>query len=256
VKIFLDVGGHVGETVEAVLDPRFGFDRIYCFEPVERCRKEISRIKDPRVVVVDAGLLNETTEKFIYDPGSLGASVFSDYESLQSTEKELCRFMEAAQFFEEHINEHDTVYLKLNCEGSECLILENLIEKRLFGRIKEVLIDFDIRSVPSESGRQQKVLDLLASLDARNYHFPEEVQYGCVDHFGGIQNWLSRTGAVERRPWLLLRSCRFHVRNILSGNHIGYYKSRVLKRLPRWLVGFYYRKIKAIKVMKTVRPAS
>jgi hypothetical protein len=32
MKIFIDVGGHVGETVEAVLDSGYGFEKIYSFE--------------------------------------------------------------------------------------------------------------------------------------------------------------------------------------------------------------------------------
>jgi len=33
MRIFLDVGGHHGETLDVALDPRWGFDKIYCFEP-------------------------------------------------------------------------------------------------------------------------------------------------------------------------------------------------------------------------------
>jgi hypothetical protein len=33
-KIFLDVGGYEGESTWAALDPIFGFDRVFCFEPV------------------------------------------------------------------------------------------------------------------------------------------------------------------------------------------------------------------------------
>ena len=32
MKIFIDVGGHVGETVEAILDAGYGFEKIYSFE--------------------------------------------------------------------------------------------------------------------------------------------------------------------------------------------------------------------------------
>ena len=41
MKIFLDVGAHIGETVKIVLDPKYGFDAIYCFEPSEECCKTI-----------------------------------------------------------------------------------------------------------------------------------------------------------------------------------------------------------------------
>jgi FkbM family methyltransferase len=244
MKIFIDVGGHFGETVEAVIDPRFGFDRIYSFEPVARCCREIARIQDRRLVVVQAGLLDQTSEKYIFDPGSVAGSIYKDHVHVRNQDKELCKFIEAADFFEKNVSDLDTVYMKLNCEGSECAILENLIKKNEFRKIKEVLIDFDIRKIPSQSGRHEQILELLRSTNIRNYHFPEEVQYGFVNHFGGIQNWLSKTGAVEKSPPLLLRSFLFHTRNILLKNHIGYYKFKIVKLLPKRLVDTYYAKVK------------
>jgi len=244
MKIFLDVGGHLGETVEAVIDPRFGFDRIYSFEPVAQCCKQIRKIRDSRLIVVQAGMLNETAERLIFDPGSIAGSIYQDHIHLSNNNKELCSFIEAAEFFEKNISDSDVVYMKLNCEGSECAIIENLIVKNQFSKIKEVLIDFDVQKIPSQFGEDRKIIKLLNNIKARNYHFPEEVQYGFVNHFGGIQNWLTKTSAVEKDVHLLIKSFVFHVGNIIWGRHIGYYKFRILRLLPKRVVGFYYDKVK------------
>ena len=36
-KVFVAIDDHVGETVEAVIDPRDVFDVTYSFEPVTAC---------------------------------------------------------------------------------------------------------------------------------------------------------------------------------------------------------------------------
>jgi hypothetical protein len=69
MKIFIDVGGHVGETVEAVLDPGYGFERIYSFEPVRSCAEAIRAINDRRLVVIEAGLSNSDCEAMIFGAG-------------------------------------------------------------------------------------------------------------------------------------------------------------------------------------------
>jgi hypothetical protein len=37
VKVFLDVGAHEGSSLNVVRDPKYGFDRIYCFEHASAC---------------------------------------------------------------------------------------------------------------------------------------------------------------------------------------------------------------------------
>ena len=34
MKIFLDIGSHYGETLSVIQQSKYGFDRIYCFEPI------------------------------------------------------------------------------------------------------------------------------------------------------------------------------------------------------------------------------
>jgi hypothetical protein len=68
VKVFLDVGAHLGETLEAALDPRYAFDRIYCFEPAQTCRAQL-----------------EAYERLIYDAMSGDHTLFSTAESIEKS---------------------------------------------------------------------------------------------------------------------------------------------------------------------------
>ncbi len=58
--------------------------------------------------------------------------------------------------------------------GTECDIVERLIESEEYDKIDRLLIDFDCRKVPSQKHRQQEIETLLTSLDKKNYitYFP------------------------------------------------------------------------------------
>ena len=45
-RVFLDVGGHVGETLAEVVKPRWAFDRIWTFEPATACLPALEAFAD------------------------------------------------------------------------------------------------------------------------------------------------------------------------------------------------------------------
>jgi FkbM family methyltransferase len=127
VKVFLDVGAHEGSSLHAVRDPKYGFERIYCFEPAPACWPALDAVPDDRVTVCRFGLWNRTCEHALYDPGSRGASLFEDkFKSIPGTER--ARFLRATDWFREHLGAADEIYVKLNCEGAECDIVEDLLD--------------------------------------------------------------------------------------------------------------------------------
>jgi len=99
-KIFIDVGGHYGETVEPVLDPIFGFDLIFSFEPIRECCDKIKEIKDDRLIIIEAGLSNSTFYGKVYNPGHVGASIYPDIEipNKNNNDFQLCQFIQASSF--------------------------------------------------------------------------------------------------------------------------------------------------------------
>ncbi|HEY0098616.1 MAG TPA: FkbM family methyltransferase [Pyrinomonadaceae bacterium] len=242
-KIFIDVGGHLGETVEAVIDPKYGFDVIYSFEPVSSCCERIRQIRDSRVRVMTVGLSNRDFEASIHNPGSLGASLYEDAPDAQG-KSEKCRFIEAARFFREHIKQSDRVYLKLNCEGSEVDVIENLIINDEWSKVTNAMIDFDARKIPSQRLRVESVTNLLVKTGMDNYQFPEDYMYGTGSHFGGIKNWLNKTGAIDFGIRSRLMSLIFHSKNVVGRKHLGFYKLKILRHTPVFLVNYYYNKMK------------
>jgi hypothetical protein len=113
-KVFLDVGGHVGETLTVAMEPRWGFDRIWTFEPASACRERLRALADERVTVVPAGLWSSDTTMEPHDPGTLHASI--DAAASRHGQTEECRFIDAAAWMAEHVDDGDRVWMKVNVE--------------------------------------------------------------------------------------------------------------------------------------------
>jgi FkbM family methyltransferase len=196
LKVFLDVGAHVGETLKAVIDPRFQFDRIVCFEPAVSCLRHLARVKDSRMMVAPFGLWKETCERPLYDPGTVGASLFA--EKRRSEAVEMARFARASDWFAENVDAHDIVFLKLNCEGAECDILEDLLDSAEIRKVDSILVHFDVRKIPSQRHRERQVKVRLQAAGIRNYAQAEDVLVG-PSHVARVQHWLDSVGADEYR---------------------------------------------------------
>jgi FkbM family methyltransferase len=233
MKIFLDVGAHVGQTMRAVLDPKFGFDQIHCFEPAEACLKHLKAVRDSRVSIHPFGLWRETCEKPLYDPGQIGASIFEDKPNLGAIE--VAHFVRASDWLRENVSDGTEVFLKLNCEGSECDILDDLIQSGEIAKIKHALIHFDVRKVPSQAHREGEVRSQLDALGV-SYVEASEVLIG-PSHASKIQRWLDDAGAAERRLPVRrrLRSWFVRLRHrwiplISQRLHVGWLARRLLPR--------------------------
>jgi FkbM family methyltransferase len=203
VKVFLDVGAHVGSTLLAVRDPKYAFDRIVCFEPSAACWPALEALADERVTVCHFGLWDETCERILHDAGSIGASLFAD-KFASPRHAETARFVRASEWFRANLAPTDEIYLKLNCEGAEFDIVEDLLTTGELARIRSVMIDPDVRKVPSRAHREREVVEQLRASRLTNYVFEQEVMVGAT-HRDRIQNWLRVAGAEDR-------SARAHAR--------------------------------------------
>ena len=185
MKVFLDVGAHLGESIPPSLDPIYNFDKIVSFEPVQKCYAAIKEkySKNPRVVVHQYGLSNKNDEITIYKPGSEGASIYADHTAHQPelmrdssyAESEICTFKKTSDFFKKEISDDDVVVMKLNCEGSECDIILDLFENKQLYKVSNLMIDFDALKIPSQQHKVERVRAILKE-NAVNYYEPVEVQ--------------------------------------------------------------------------------
>ncbi|MEU2268486.1 FkbM family methyltransferase [Streptomyces olindensis] len=189
MRIFLDVGGHYGETLDVALDPRWGFDKIYCFEPAEPCRRILRGFRDTRLQLVPAGLSSKTGEATLYGTGLLGASVYADKEQRAAyVQAETITLVRASDWMSANTSHGDEIYLKLNCEGSECDVLEDLLDSGLTERLKSIYVDFDVRKIPSQVHRQETVERRLRE---RNLHFVTPDALAGPGGSGTVRKWLT-----------------------------------------------------------------
>ncbi len=195
-RVFLDVGAHYGESAEVALDPGWGFARVHCFEPAAGCRRILARYRDPRLRVEPFGLSNRTGPATLFGAGLLGASVYADKRQPGvAVREEPVHLVRASDWLAAGTAPDDEVYLKLNCEGSECDVLEDLLDTGLVARVRALYVDFDVRKVPSQAYRQAGVERRLREWGV-GYATPETV--GEVGS-RAVARWLARDCPRVRR---------------------------------------------------------
>ncbi len=186
----MDVGSHVGQTLEEVINPTYNFDKIVSFEPSKVCYDFLYKKYSsyPNIILNNFGISNKSTLTNLYSTGTDGASVYEDkYDLIDKNKTEIIMLIEASKWIIENTNEDDTIFMKLNCEGSECDIIENLIEKNIYDRISHVMIDFDVRKIPSQQHRQFQILKMLEN--KKNFKECSQIMIGPT-HQLRIRNWL------------------------------------------------------------------
>ena len=229
MKIFLDVGSNQGQTLGYIMEPthrfdrlfcKYDFEKIYCFEPVRALRTALAnKFHDPRITIVAAGLWKETCEKPIYSPGTQSGSIFVDKINVDPAFSTICKFVRASDWFREHVEETDEVYVKLNCEGSEVDIIEDLLDSNEYRKITSLGVSFDVRKIPSQRHREQEIKTRLQDCGYLNYINLESVYEG--SRRDAVRKWLSVAGADR---------CSLAHRM----RHAVYYSRTFLPRLMRY----------------------
>lgn len=185
MRVFLDIGAHVGETLQVVRDPRWGFGRIVCFEPAPACWPMIEAIAEARVELCRFGLWKQDAMVALYNPGEIGASMSADKDVV--TNMIPCDFRDVARWFADNLEDGDEVYAKINAEGAEADIIDRLATTGELRRINHLLVHFDVRKIPSLRDREPA---MHAQLEAAGveYQPAEKIQFGIVGR--GTRNWL------------------------------------------------------------------
>jgi FkbM family methyltransferase len=210
-KVYLDIGAHFGETLPAALDPRFGFDVVVCFEPASRCWPRLRRRRDPRILLCRFGLSNESGRRPLYAAGSVRASVLEEGKTAGAP-AEVVTMARASDWFRTYLGQGDEVYAKVNVEGSECDILEDLLDTKEISKVRSMLVDFDVRRFPSRRHREVEVKDRLAREGVRVVVDARDVQAETLA--ARARRWLASEGAEEPAlsPLDRLRSAAIGIR--------------------------------------------
>jgi FkbM family methyltransferase len=194
-RVFLDVGANTGQTLAAVLD--LDFDWIVCFEPAPVCWPALERQADHRTRIEKFGLWNRDTEASLYRPGAKGGGLWIKDGSTDS-EHAVCSFRRASDWFRDNLAAQDVVWLKLNCEGAECDILDDLLDAGAFANVYAAIIALDVLKIKQLAHRA-------AEIRARLYRYPfPTVTYGRELLVGStyreqVHHWLRKTGFTQTK---------------------------------------------------------
>lgn len=192
MKIFLDVGAHIGQTLEIALENKYGFDKIYCFEPVPECCDKLRKFKDERIVVCEFGLRDKNKTGRLYAPKNKGASLFKD-KFRRKVKSQDIKLVKSSEWFNQNIKGSDRVYLKLNCEGSECTILNDLIRSGEYKKIDVLMVDFDVRKIPSQRNLMKEMKAKLNELGIPKIFYIDEYHLGPRTHSYFTHYWLDNS---------------------------------------------------------------
>ena len=233
-KLFLDVGGHCGESAAVALGRDFAFDAVHSFEPDPEC---VARLQQEFAEVIEAGRLilhpvalgGEDGEVTLFGDNSRGGASVVAGMLRDDTRAIRVKKIDVARFLDAHAAENDAIFVKLNCEGAEVEILDRLHHSARIGVVRSIMADFDI--VKSSGGyfHKRRILRLYRA-KALPLALAEAVMIGNT-HAERIRNWLAyfpeawRAPPPRPRPQLLKRRLRYwlkDLRSALYGRSGGY----------------------------------
>src|SRR3990167_3317375 len=136
-SVVFDVGAHVGKWSEAIAT-KYGC-QVYAFEPVpdhyERARVRLSGF--PGVHVVDAGIAATCADRMLWVKWDASSAVIP-----QPGAPEIMAKFYSLGFALRLYDIAVLDLLKLNCEGAEFEIMENLLASGLISRIRFIQIQY------------------------------------------------------------------------------------------------------------------
>lgn len=191
--IFLDIGTHDGQTLEEVVKPLYEFKVIYSFEPMPKQYQHAFGIYSQYkyVKLFNYGLSDKTATMNLYGSNNnMGASIYATKRDVEPEIVTPCIFVEASKFFRDNLSVDDSVIMKLNCEGSEIPILNNLIDSGEIWKIANVMIDFDIRKVEGMGHEELLLMERFNTIGFDRYVLCDTVMVGST-HQARINNWLT-----------------------------------------------------------------
>ena len=191
--VFLDVGAHVGQTLEEVTRPKYAFRTIYSFEPMPIQFNHLVRAfrSYDNVQLCDYGLGDSTRTTTLYGANEhCESSIYADKTDVASIMQTECVIVDASNWFSRNLTSDDTVIMKINTEGSEIPIMYSLIESKEIFKIHNVMLDFDCRRVPSMAHHETLLLERLAEIGFTRFSLCDNVMRGAT-HQKRIENWLS-----------------------------------------------------------------
>lgn len=172
MKIFIDLGAYIGDTVEIALEKNPEIERAHAFEPDHENYTEIcAKFKaDPRVVAHNAAATAEAGKRRFYqgaEYGKLGGSLLESKSNVDTNSFTEVQCIDFSEFLKNNTRSSDHVILKIDIEGGEYELLERLIETEAIYLVKELFVEWHWSSISYPEVKHNELVTRL-----RNLGFP------------------------------------------------------------------------------------
>ena len=194
-NIFLDIGAHIGESLEIAIKPKYSFDRLIEVEPSFHAIKYLRKYRDSRIEILPVGFGSNNGNVKLHGAGSVGASIHLDKTPWWNT-SEIIQIVKFSTWFKSNIQKTDSVWLKINVEGAENEIVDEILLLNDY-KFKSILISFDVEKVPNLRGMKGELIRKLNT-------------------FPGIESWRERTRDYQVEDWLDEQSILSRNSNLLE----------------------------------------
>lgn len=203
--VFMDIGGHEGQTVDVVLDRNWIFSHIYSFEPDPKyadllTTKFATEIRAGKISILPFALGCEDRDALLFDYNAAGGSTIVPGFLAGEAKATSVRVVDINKFIAKLPGDVD-IYIKMNCEGAEVELIQRLVQMDDIRNIRSIMVDFDI--VKSSGGYWTKRKTMkLAARKGLPIQLAEDVMFGNT-HRKRIENWLSyhrNISLTDRKP--------------------------------------------------------
>lgn len=162
-SLVVDVGGFKGQWASEIFDKYCC--RVIIFEPIQKFSDEIKNkfLHNKNITCHTLGLSDKNSEVVI--------SLIGDQTSLfkEDSNLEKIQIVNASEFFTAH-NVHSIDLIKINIEGEEYNLLENLIESGFIKNIENIQVQFH-DFVPRATERMEEIKEKLLQTHTPTYQY-------------------------------------------------------------------------------------
>ena len=147
-NIFIDGGANKGQSTESFVDryKQLNFKtklsnwEIYIIEPIKECNHYLSKIKDKykeyNINIIPKAIGINNNEISIYGGGGCSESN-TIIPNIASSLSYKVKSLHLSKWIKENFNKNDYIFLKLDIEGAEYMVIEDLYKTKILSYINE-----------------------------------------------------------------------------------------------------------------------
>jgi len=150
-RIFLDIGADVGESVEFFRKnhPEADQFEIFSFEPHPENIKKLRKIEG--ITLIEKAVWVDDGGVTMYFGKPKSSTICSDKRTgrIDPEDKHEVPTIDLAQFMKDNFKEEDEIWLKMNIEGAEYVVIPHLKKEGALDLVDRAYIKWHIGKIPS-----------------------------------------------------------------------------------------------------------